>query len=76
MNKFVVDSSQGAKLVHFMGHFGKLKPLRTFVDKFDLRLDGEDDTQHTIVHYAARQGELAILLYLQDFPEIDLAKEN
>ena len=54
VNEFVVDASQGAKLVHFMGHFGKLKALRTFVDRFDLRLDEEDSAEHTIVHYAAR----------------------
>ena len=54
VNDYIVDESQGAKLVHFMGHFGKLKALRTFVDNFELKLDVEDACEHTIVHYAAR----------------------
>jgi hypothetical protein len=59
-----------------MGHFGKLKALRTFVDRFSLKLDTEDANAHTIVHYAARQGKLGVLLFLEGMGEIDMGKEN
>jgi ankyrin repeat protein len=38
---------------------------------FDMDLNAKDKNGQTIVHYATRNGYLGILLYLQDFSEVD-----
>jgi hypothetical protein len=42
VNEFIVEDGQRGKLVHYLGHFGKIKALRTFVERFQLDLEGED----------------------------------
>ena len=37
-NSYVVDPSQGAKLVHYIGTFGNVKALKTFVKMFNIDL--------------------------------------
>ena len=43
MNEFIVDPSQGAKLVHYVGHFGKIKALKTFTERFGMNINMKDD---------------------------------
>ena len=38
INSFVVDPEQGAMLVHYIGTFGNIKALKTFVDRFEMNL--------------------------------------
>ena len=64
-NEFIIDPKQGAKLVHYLGTFGNVKALKTFMDKFNIELGAVDTHGQTIVHYAARKGELAMLMYLR-----------
>ena len=54
VNEFIVEDGQRGKLVHYLGHFGKIKALRTFVERFKLDLEREDMNGQSIVHYAAR----------------------
>ena len=68
VNTFLVNASESAKIVHILGHVGNIKALRTFHEEFGMELNAEDKNGQTIVHYAARSGNLGILLYLQDFP--------
>ena len=42
VDDFVIDENQGAKLVHYIGTFGNLKALITFVDKFKMDLSAQD----------------------------------
>ena len=65
-NTFVVDQSQGAKLVHYIGTFGNIKALKTFVRNFRMDLAVKDNYGQTIVHYAARRGQLSMLKYLRE----------
>ena len=65
-NDYIIDAKQGAKLVHYIGTFGNIKALKTFMEKFDLQLGAMDTHGQTIVHYAARKGELAMLRYLRE----------
>ena len=58
INDYIIDEKQGAKLVHYLGTFGKIKALKTFMEKFDIDLSATDIHGQTIVHYAARKGEL------------------
>ena len=60
--------------MHYLGHFGNVKALRTFYELFDLALNTEDQSGQTIVHYATRNGYLGVLIYLQDFPLVDFGK--
>lgn len=62
---YIVDPNTGAKPIHYSGHFGKLKFLKTLVEVY--RLDPSqilDQYNMTVAHYAARSGELPILIYL------------
>ena len=34
INDYIIDGSQGAKLVHYIGTFGNVKALKTFLGKF------------------------------------------
>jgi len=34
VNEFIVEGGQRGKLVHYLGHFGKIKALRTFYERF------------------------------------------
>lgn len=38
INSYVVDPAQGAKLIHYIGTFGNVKALKTFVQKFNVDL--------------------------------------
>lgn len=61
--KLTIDYSQGAKLSHYIAHFGNLKAFRYFVPQvFPYEL--EDRFGQTVVHYAARSGKLGILKLL------------
>jgi hypothetical protein len=42
VNEFIIEGGQRGKLVHYLGHFGKIKALRTFVERFDLDLESDD----------------------------------
>jgi len=33
LNEMVFDPSQGAKLIHYLGHFGNIKALRYFMSE-------------------------------------------
>lgn len=66
INDYVIDGSQGAKLVHYIGTFGNVKALKTFQRKFQMDLAQQDTHGQTIVHYAARRGQLAMLKYLRE----------
>lgn len=62
---YVVDANTGAKVIHYTGHFGKLKALKALVEEFGLDPRQQVDFYKlTVAHYAARSGELAILVYL------------
>ena len=65
INDYIIDKSQGAKLVHYIGTFGKVKTLKTFLRRFEVDLGATDDNGQTIVHYAARRGQLTMLKYLR-----------
>ena len=62
----MIDHNQGAKLVHYIGTYGKVKALKTFLTRFGLDLAATDMHGQTIVHYAARRGELGMLKYLNE----------
>ena len=66
VNDYVIDHSQGAKLVHYIGTYGKIKALKTFLTKYGMDLAATDMHGQTIVHYAARRGELNMLKYLNE----------
>ena len=65
-NDYIIDEKQGAKLVHYIGTFGNVKALKTFMEKFDIDLAAVDTHGQTIVHYAARKGQLKMLKYLRE----------
>jgi hypothetical protein len=63
--KFIIDGHTGSTALHYSGHFGKLKALKTLIEEFDVDpMTQLDNFKLTVAHYAARQGELAILVYL------------
>lgn len=77
LNEFIVDPSSQAMLVHYLGHYGNVKALKTFVESFDLDLNSVDKFGQTILHYAARRGQLNLLQYLQRFHRhLDFDQEN
>ena len=41
-NTYIIDQKQGAKLVHYIGTFGNVKALKTFMEKFDIDLAAVD----------------------------------
>ena len=51
----MIDANTGAKVLHYTGHFGKLKALKALVEVYD-----QDPSQLvdfyklTVAHYAAR----------------------
>ena len=53
--------------MHYLGHYGNLKALRTFTMRFGLDLTRLDVHGQSIIHYAARRGELGIIKYLNEF---------
>lgn len=71
-NTYVVDHTTGAKVIHYIGHFGKLKALKAFLTKFKVDPNILDFYRLTVAHYAARTGELAILVYLKDFADLQI----
>ena len=34
VNDYIIDQNQGAKLVHYIGTFGNVKALKTFIERF------------------------------------------
>ena len=79
VNEYIIDTNQGAKLVHYIGTFGNVKALKTFMMKFDLDVTQTDKNGCTLIHYAARRGELAMLQYLRELGKengVDLEMEN
>jgi len=42
VESFIIDPSFQAKLVHYIGHFGKLKALKCFVEKIGIDLNATD----------------------------------
>ena len=42
INDYIIDMSQGAKLVHYLGTFGNVKALKTFMEKFGIDLAATD----------------------------------
>jgi hypothetical protein len=34
LSKYVVDANTGAKVIHYTGHFGKLKALKALVEVY------------------------------------------
>ena len=66
VNDYVIDMDQGAKLVHYIGLFGNIKAMKTFMKKYDMNLAAKDTNGCTIVHYAARKGQLALLKQLRE----------
>ena len=63
--KFIIDPNTGATAIHYTGHFGKLKALIALIEEFDVDPMAQFDSfKLTVAHYAARSGELAILVYL------------
>ena len=62
IGNFIVDYNTGGKLIHYIGHFGKVKALKALLARApDLDLASLDFYKLTIAHYAARSGETAIL---------------
>ena len=72
VNQFIVDLQFDAKLIHYIGHWGKLKPLKCFVEKLGIQLDSKDKFGQTVAHYAARKGQLGCLVYLHDKVNLDI----
>jgi len=63
--KYVIDMNTGATALHYTGHFGKLKALKTLIEVFKVDpLTQLDSYKLTVAHYAARSGELSTLVYL------------
>jgi ankyrin repeat protein len=54
-----------------MGHFGKIKALKAIVEKFNADVNQQDFYKLTMAHYAARTGELSILVYLKNIANLD-----
>ena len=67
---YIIDPSTGAKIIHFTGHFGKLKALKALIEQFSIDPLSIDYYKLTVAHYAARSGELAILVYLRNNNEV------
>jgi hypothetical protein len=66
VTNYIVDASTGAKVVHYTGHFGKLKALKTLVSSLGIDHCLLNDYYNlNVAHYAARSGELEVLKYLQ-----------
>ncbi len=56
---YVIDANTGATVIHYTGHFGKLKALKTLIEEFNVDpVQQLDFYKLTVAHYAARQGEL------------------
>jgi len=68
-NKFIVDYNTGALVIHYAAHYGKIKALRVFLEKYQLNPNAEDYFKLTPFHYATRAGELGILVYLKDMSD-------
>lgn len=63
--QFIIDTNTGATAIHYTGHFGKLKALIALVEEFNVDpMTQLDNFNLTVAHYAARSGDLAILVYL------------
>lgn len=61
--KYIIDANTGAKVIHYTGHFGKLKALKALVEVYGLNPAKQLDFYNlTVAHYAARQGQLSILV--------------
>jgi hypothetical protein len=68
---FIVDYQTGAHVLHYAGHFGKLKALKVLIENYKIDPNSEDYYKLTIAHYAGRTGELGILMYLKDIGNLD-----
>lgn len=68
---YIVEYQSGGKIIHFAAHFGKLKAFKTLVERYKANVEILDSYNMTPAHYAARTGELSILLYLQDKADLN-----
>lgn len=66
------DPTIGTQLIHFVAHFGKVKPLRALVEIFNADVNARDYRRLTPLHSAALGGEIATLAYLACCDGIDL----
>jgi hypothetical protein len=65
ITNYIIDSNTGAKPIHYTGHFGNFKALKTMVEVFNIEPSQHLDYYNmTVAHYAARSGELKVLIYL------------
>ena len=73
----VWEPTVGSQLIHFVAHFGKIKPMRAIVEVFHADVNSRDYRSITPMHSAAIGGEIATLSYLASCPGIELnVKDN
>ena len=64
---YVMDPNTGAKIIHYTAHYGNLKAMRALIEERNVDAFSSLDVYRlTPAHYAARSGNLAILVYLTD----------
>lgn len=64
---YVIDGNTGAHVMHYTGHFGSVKALKTLVEEFGIDPSSQIDFYKlNTAHYAARSGNVNVLVYLNE----------
>lgn len=64
LKEFIVDPNLQAKAIHYMAHYGKIKPLRVLLEHHGFEPNEVDVFQQNLAIYASRQGQLDVIRYL------------
>ena len=69
-----VKNTQGASLVCYAAHFGKIQVLDCLVNNHQLDIQETDDNGSTPLHYAAEAGNIKIFTHLVTKYNLDVKK--
>eukprot|EP00347_Sterkiella_histriomuscorum_P000327 403376303 len=58
---FIVDPNIQAKIIHYVGHFGNVKALRSLIEVQGADSNVQDSYKLNLAHYAAREGHAQVL---------------
>ena len=61
-----IDQEQGLSILHSAAYYGKIKPVRTLIEKFKADPTISDYRGQTPLHIAAMAGNLDVCVYLSD----------
>lgn len=76
--RFIVDPNSGSRVAHYAAHHGNLKFLRWYEAKYGAaHVAGlRDHYNCTLLHYAVRQGHLAVAMFLEKTCGIPLTAQD